>query len=70
MTLFPKVAELLRQQGAGDVVLFGGGIIPKEDIPKLKERGIEQLFTPGAPTSAIVEWLHQRLAPAGADRAG
>jgi methylmalonyl-CoA mutase C-terminal domain/subunit len=70
MTLFPRVADLLRKQGAGDVVLFGGGIIPKEDIPKLKERGIEEIFTPGAPTSAIVDWLRQRLARAGADRAG
>jgi methylmalonyl-CoA mutase C-terminal domain/subunit len=70
MTLFPRVADLLRQQGAGDVVLFGGGIIPKEDIPKLKERGIEEIFTPGAPTSTIVEWLRHRLAHAGADRAG
>jgi methylmalonyl-CoA mutase C-terminal domain/subunit len=70
MTLFPRVADLLRQQGAGDVVLFGGGIIPKEDIPKLEERGIEQIFTPGAPTGAIVEWLRKRLAAAGAGRAG
>jgi methylmalonyl-CoA mutase C-terminal domain/subunit len=61
MTLFPRVVQLLRDQGAGDVLIFGGGIIPKEDIPKLRERGVEQIFTPGTPTSAIVEWLHARL---------
>jgi methylmalonyl-CoA mutase, C-terminal domain len=70
MTLFPRVVDLLRQQGAGDVVIFGGGIIPKEDILKLKERGIEEIFTPGTPTTTIVEWLRGRLVPAGADRAG
>jgi methylmalonyl-CoA mutase C-terminal domain/subunit len=62
MTLFPRVVQLLREQGADDVVVFGGGIIPKDDIPKLKERGIEEIFTPGAPTSAIVSWLRARLA--------
>src|SRR5918992_6114775 len=61
MTLFPKVVELLKEQGAGDIVVFAGGIIPKEDIPVLKEKGIEEIFTPGAPTSAIVDWLRQRL---------
>jgi methylmalonyl-CoA mutase cobalamin-binding domain/chain len=62
MTLFPRVVQLLREQGAEDVVVFGGGIIPKDDIPKLKERGIEEIFTPGAPTSTIVSWLRARLA--------
>jgi methylmalonyl-CoA mutase C-terminal domain/subunit len=61
MTLFPKVVDLLRQQEAGEIVVFAGGIIPKEDIPVLKEKGIEEIFTPGAPTSAIVDWLRQRL---------
>ena len=64
MTLFPRVVELLREGGAGDVVVFGGGIIPKEDVAPLRERGIEQIFTPGATTQAIVEWLRQRLADA------
>jgi methylmalonyl-CoA mutase cobalamin-binding domain/chain len=62
MTLFPRVVHLLRDQGADDVVVFGGGIIPKDDIPKLKEKGIEEIFTPGAPTTAIVDWLRARLA--------
>lgn len=68
MTLFPRVVELLRERGAGDVVVFGGGIIPKEDIPVLKEAGIEEVFTPGAPTSAIVEWLRERLGAGKAAR--
>ena len=62
MTLFPRVVQLLQEQGAGDVLVFGGGIIPRDDIPRLKERGVEELFTPGTPTSAIVEWLRARLA--------
>jgi methylmalonyl-CoA mutase, C-terminal domain len=61
MTLFPKVVTLLRERGAGDVVVFAGGIIPKEDIPELKEHGIEEIFTPGAPTSEIIDWLRGRL---------
>ncbi len=61
MTLFPRVVDVLRERGADDVVVFGGGIIPKEDIPKLKERGIEEIFTPGATTSDIVDWLRRRL---------
>jgi methylmalonyl-CoA mutase C-terminal domain/subunit len=67
MTLFPRVVQLLHEHGGGDVVVFGGGIIPKEDIPKLKDAGIEEIFTPGAPTSAIVGWLRERL---GARTAG
>ena len=65
MTLFPRVVQLLREQGADDVFVFGGGIIPREDVPKLKERGIEEIFTPGTPTGAIVEWLRARLAKKG-----
>ena len=61
LTLFPKVVQLLRERGAGDVIVFGGGIIPKEDIGPLREAGIEQIFTPGAPTSTILEWLQGRL---------
>jgi isobutyryl-CoA mutase small subunit len=61
MTLFPKVVTLLRDKGAGDVVVFGGGIIPKDDIPKLREAGIEKIFTPGASTVEIVDWLNERL---------
>jgi methylmalonyl-CoA mutase, C-terminal domain len=61
MTLFPKVVKLLRERGAGDVVVFAGGIIPKDDIPKLQAEGIERIFTPGAATGEIVAWLRDRL---------
>ena len=62
MTLFPKVVHRLRERGAADVVVFGGGIIPSDDIPKLAAEGIEQIFTPGATTAEIVTWLNERLA--------
>ncbi len=61
MTLFPRVVRLLRERGVDDVAVFGGGIIPEDDVPALKEAGIEEVFTPGTPTSAIVEWLRGRL---------
>jgi methylmalonyl-CoA mutase C-terminal domain/subunit len=61
MTLFPKVVAMLRERGAGDVVVFGGGIIPAEDIPVLKQQGIAEVFTPGATTTSIVDWLRQTL---------
>ena len=61
MTLFPRVVSLLRERGAGDVVIFGGGIIPADDIPKLAEAGVEKVFTPGATTGEIVAWLRERL---------
>jgi methylmalonyl-CoA mutase, C-terminal domain len=57
MTLFARVVELLRAQGADDVVVFGGGIIPDEDIPKLAELGVARVFTPGAATTDIVDWV-------------
>ena len=61
MTLFPKVVSLLKERGAADVLVFGGGIIPKEDIRALKEIGIAEIFTPGTPTTDIVEWLRTKL---------
>jgi methylmalonyl-CoA mutase C-terminal domain/subunit len=66
MTLFPRVVRLLRDQGASDVLIFAGGIIPKDDVPRLKDEGIEEIFTPGTPTTAIVTWLRERLARAPA----
>jgi len=57
MTLFPRVLELLRERGAGEVLVFGGGIIPQEDIVALKEQGVSEIFTPGTPTQKIVDWL-------------
>ena len=61
MTLFPRVVQLLRDRGAGDVVVFAGGIIPKDDIDALRDQGVEQVFTPGAATTEIIEWLRTRL---------
>lgn len=57
MTLFPKVVEILRGRGIDDIVVFGGGIVPDEDIPKLKEAGLAAIFTPGAPLSEITDWV-------------
>jgi len=61
MTLFAKVVELLKAKGADDVVVFGGGIIPDEDIPKLTELGVAKVFTPGAPTQDIVRWIRANV---------
>ena len=61
MTLFPRVVALLRERGADDVLVFGGGIIPADDITKLEAAGIERIFTPGASTVDIGEWLTARL---------
>ncbi len=55
--LFPEVVRLLREQGADDVIVFGGGVIPEEDIPYLKEQGIEAVFTPGTPIKKVIEFI-------------
>jgi methylmalonyl-CoA mutase C-terminal domain/subunit len=66
MTLLPAVMEELRGKDATDIVVFGGGIIPDEDIEALKKDGVAELFTPGTPLQDIVEWLHKRFPdPAG-----
>jgi methylmalonyl-CoA mutase C-terminal domain/subunit len=62
MTLFPKVVKELRERGAVDVLVFGGGIVPAGDIPQLEAEGIEKIFTPGAHTGDIAAWLRERLA--------
>jgi methylmalonyl-CoA mutase C-terminal domain/subunit len=67
MTLFARLAELLRERGIDDVVVFGGGIIPDEDIPELEKLGVAKIFTPGATTQEIVDWVRENVgAPAGA----
>ncbi len=67
MTLFARLAELMRERGVDDVVVFGGGIIPDEDIPELERMGVARIFTPGASTSEIVDWVREHVgAPAGA----
>ncbi len=57
MTLFPKVVELLRAEGADDIVVFGGGIVPDADITALKELGVAEIFTPGTPMRTITDWV-------------
>jgi methylmalonyl-CoA mutase, C-terminal domain len=61
LTVFPRVVELLRAEGAEDVVVFGGGIIPDEDLPTLRAQGVEAVFTPGSPLQEIVTWLRERV---------
>jgi methylmalonyl-CoA mutase C-terminal domain/subunit len=68
MTLFPRVIGLLKEQGAPDIVVFGGGIIPESDIPELTQLGVAKIFTPGAPTSDIVTWVNATLVASAADR--
>ena len=63
MTLFPEVMRLLKERGAGDIVVFGGGIIPEDDAQKLREAGVKEVFTPGASTEDIVKWLRESVAP-------
>jgi methylmalonyl-CoA mutase cobalamin-binding domain/chain len=64
MTLVPRIVEGLRENDAGDVLVVVGGTIPPEDANELKRLGVSEVFTPGAPTSAIVEFLRSALAPA------
>src|SRR5256885_6766900 len=62
MTLVPRVVDLLKQQGVEDVVLTVGGTIPNDDIPELKKLGVAEVFTPGAPTQAIVDYIRDAVA--------
>lgn len=61
MTLFARLLELLRERGVDDVVVFGGGIIPEEDVPELRRIGVTGIFTPGATTGEIVEWVREHV---------
>ena len=61
MTLFARTMELLRERGAADVVVFGGGIIPTEDIAELESLGVSKIVTPSATTASIVEWVNETL---------
>ncbi|HVO23655.1 MAG TPA: cobalamin B12-binding domain-containing protein [Candidatus Margulisiibacteriota bacterium] len=63
MTLFPAVIEELHKRGVGDVVVFGGGIIPPEDIAVLRQAGVRAIFTPGATTQEIVDWVRSSVRP-------
>ena len=61
MTLFAKTIELLKERDAADIVVFGGGIIPEDDIPPLTEMGVAKVFTPGATTTEIVDWVNANV---------
>jgi len=61
MTLFPAVFNLLKEKGADNIILFGGGIIPDEDIAKLKETGVDRIFTPGASTKDIIDYINNKF---------
>ncbi len=62
-TLFPAVIDELRRRGAGDVPVFGGGIIPEDDIPRLREAGVVGVFTPGTPLHEIIDWVKANVHP-------
>ncbi len=64
MTLFKKLLDLLAERDASDIVVIGGGIIPAEDVAELKRLGVAEVFTPGAPTTAIVEWVRANVVEA------
>jgi len=62
MTIFPRILELMKQKNVDDILLFGGGIIPEDDLKKLKEMGVGELFTPGISTQEIVKFLREWVA--------
>jgi methylmalonyl-CoA mutase C-terminal domain/subunit len=61
--LFPKLIELLKERGADDIAVFGGGIIPDEDVAGLKEAGVLEVFTPGTPTDQVIRWVSDHITP-------
>ena len=63
MTLFPRVVDLLKDRDAADIVVFGGGIVPKADIAALRDMGVAEVFTPGARTTEIVDWVKSNVTP-------
>jgi methylmalonyl-CoA mutase C-terminal domain/subunit len=66
MTVFPRVVDLLREAGAGDIIVFGGGIVPQQDIAELLGKGVGKVFTPGATTREIIRWVCENGAVDGA----
>jgi len=63
LTLFPAVIEALKERGAEDVAVFGGGIVPQDDVTLLKKAGVKEIFTPGVSTQAIAEWIRDNIHP-------
>jgi methylmalonyl-CoA mutase C-terminal domain/subunit len=66
LTLFPAVVDALKKRGATDVTVFGGGIIPQDDIPRLKAAGVAEVFLPGSSTQTIVDWIRGNVRPRAA----
>ncbi len=62
-TIFPKILKLLREKGGGDIVVFGGGIVPDEDAAALNEAGVKAVFTPGTTTRQVIEWVTANVPP-------
>lgn len=62
-TLLPRVCQLLKEKSADDITVFGGGVIPEDDIPGLKSAGIREVFTPGSSTDLIVQWVRDNVKP-------
>ncbi|HEY5935773.1 MAG TPA: cobalamin B12-binding domain-containing protein [Kofleriaceae bacterium] len=62
-TLFPAIMRLIKEKGGDDIAIFGGGIIPEEDIATLKQAGVREIFTPGATTDQIVAWVRENVQP-------
>jgi len=67
---FAEVLQLLKEQGAEDIVVFGGGIVPEDDIARLKEMGVKEIFTPGTPIDETVRWVRENIRPRGTRKAG
>ncbi|HDH97176.1 MAG TPA: cobalamin B12-binding domain-containing protein [Proteobacteria bacterium] len=67
--LFSRSIELLKQKGLDHIVVFGGGIIPTDDIPKLKEAGVAEVFLPGTPLEEIIKWVEENIVPRAKERA-
>ena len=61
--LFPEIIRLLEEKGADNVLVFGGGIIPKDDVPGLVEKGVKAIFEPGTPTGEIINWVRENIRP-------
>lgn len=61
--IFPEIIKLLKQRGSDDIIVFGGGIIPKDDAVNLKKQGIKEIFEPGTPTGRITGWVRENVHP-------
>ncbi len=61
--VFPEVIRLLKEKGADDIIVFGGGIIPEEDIPALQQAGVRAIFTPGTPIDEAIRWVKENIKP-------